>query len=320
MRDQRGFASLIAELIACAMALIIAAAAYPAITAWQRAQSETQALGNMQTLVAAENTNSSLYSAYASLTLLGTCLGSGLSNVAPCLTSKAFASGSVQNYTYTYTAETNPLQPTSTIGYLIVARPTSGLRIDGVQYCATNSVPGYGYVVDGLIHQIQSMTTVTAAECQAALVASNSGQGPTGPPGITNGGSVSSNATLVSNGATVVVASGMALPAGNYLVTGSVGGMVLQASSCTGTPCLWPAGYAVCSLTDSQSLLSFGSANNKAFAVGTTATNVWNGLTLTAALAVPSSGDTVSITCQPNIAVSIGPSKISAVQVTNLAL
>jgi prepilin-type N-terminal cleavage/methylation domain-containing protein len=198
MMKKNGFA-LLEMLIVLAIMLAVMAMSAELLTAVTRAQNEKQAIGNMQTLIAAENTYYSLYGAYpTSWGTLSSCPPAGLSPsaVKPCLVSSAITSGNAING-YQMGHET-----VAADGYFFTMVPANKM-FGAITYCAINGLLESGSAVsDGLIRG--HLTEPAEADCNGAdsWVVSNSGQGPAGPPGPANGYQFTANPPAVGLGGT----------------------------------------------------------------------------------------------------------------------
>lgn len=197
---EKGF-SIVEMLVGMGIMMTLLLMSIPTLTGVVQGRNQRQAVGDLQTLIAAENTYYSLYSTYpASLALLSTC-SLQIAASSPCLVSSALT-GSMAINGYEVSSTSSPT------GYFISESPTVPLA-GAIYYCAETSTT----LPDGLIRGTWGEAP-TKDNCLTQPVVSNSGQGPAGIPGPVNVVTFTGNGTVIASGGTEQLT--WTLPAGTY--------------------------------------------------------------------------------------------------------
>lgn len=198
----KGF-SLVEMLVAVSILMIIMLMSVPTLTGMIQGQNQKQAIGNLQALIAAENSYFSLYNQYpTSLSVLSTC-GSTVDALHPCLLSSALT-GSTPINGYQVSDQS------SNSGYFISVSPVTHLQ-GAIYYCAESSLT----TPDGLVRGIWGAAP-TKDSCLTEPVVTNSGQGPAGPPGPMNVVQLSKSGNPIAVGGTEQL--NFTIPSGQYVL------------------------------------------------------------------------------------------------------
>lgn len=313
MKNERGQATLIAMLIMLGLLMAIAAMSAEPIIQVQQSKNESEALANMQEILATAGSYYSSQVQYPAATSSFLTDLAGCGNCSPILAQEFNRASPLTVGRYVYTVSLPP-GATANQAFMVVATPLNAMAGRKSFCIGASQQGGVGLAVGGLVHQkAGDGTPVSLDDCISPggtweVAVTSTQAGPAGPPGPTNAVSIPTpGIQLVNSGVTQQIGSSMNLPAGKYVVVGTVGAGALT-------------NIVVCWLVDSQGTLT--QVNTKAWAggQGIGATPLWGSMTMTAQLNVVSA-DTISISCQPNNNnVQLGPSTLSAIRATNLSM